>query len=160
MAQASSTDYEQLVKEYEDLWNGDLSKMDVVSESVAIYDPAHPDRETHGHDGFEDFIRKTHEAFPDFEVTKDVETMLTSDETIMGEWTLTGTFEGPFYGMPPTGRRIDLRGMSKMTVADGKIQADYIYFNEKEMLEQLGFTFPDIVPLTPKLAWGKVKNVL
>lgn len=160
MAQVSSTEYEQLINDYEDLWNGDLSKMDIVSESVAIYNPAHPDREVHGHDEFEEFIQRTHEAYPDFEVSKDPETMLMSDDTLMGEWTLTGTFEEPFYGIPPTGRRVKLRGMSKMTLVDGKIQEDYIYFNEKEMLEQLGYTFPDIVPLIPKLALEKIRNAL
>lgn len=160
MAQVSSTEYDQLINDYQDLWNGDLSKMDIVSESVAIYDPAHPDGEVHGHDGFEEFIQRSHEAFPDFEVTKDPEMMLMSDDTIMGEFTLMGTFEESFYDVPPTGRQMKLRGMSKITLVDGKIQDDYIYFNEKEMLEQLGYTFPDIIPLIPKLAVEKVSNVL
>lgn len=43
MALASATEYEHLMNDYEALWNGDLSKLDVVAESVDVSDPAHPE---------------------------------------------------------------------------------------------------------------------
>lgn len=160
MTQANSTEYEQLVEDYGDLWNGDFSKLDIVAESVDIYSPAHPDGEVHGRDEFEEFLRHIHEAIPDFEITKNTEEMLTSDDTVMYEWTLQGTAKGDFYGLPPTGRQVNISGMSKMTITDGKIQKDKIVFNQKEMLDQLGFAFPDIIPLSPKLAWGKISEAI
>lgn len=158
MTQATSVDYEQLVKDYEDLWNGDFSKMDIVTESVAIYSPAHPDGEVHGRDEFEEFLRHIHEAIPDFELSKNTEDMLTGDGIVMYEWRIQGTAREDFYGLPPTGRQMDISGMSKMTIADGKIQKDNIVFDKWEMLNQLGFTFPDIIELSPKLAWEKINE--
>ncbi|MEF8772799.1 ester cyclase [Halodesulfurarchaeum sp.] len=160
MTQASSSEYEQAFNDYEDLWNGDLSKMDIVSESVTVYTPAHPEGAAQGHEGFEEYLQQVHEAFPDYETTKDPVAILVSEDTIMHEWTKTGTFKSAFYGTPPTGRSMNLSGMSKIIMVDGKIQEDYIYLNEKKMFEQLGLTFPDIVSLTPKLVWGKVRNAL
>lgn len=160
MRQASSSEYEQIFNDYEELWNGDLSKMDIVSESVTVYTPAHPEGAAEGHEEFEEYLQQIHEAFPDYDTIKDPVAILVSEDTIMHEWTITGTFESAFYGTPPTGRSMNLSGMSKIILEDGEIQEDYIYMNEKEMLEQLGFTFPDIVPLTPKLVWGKVRNAL
>lgn len=83
-----------------------------------------------------------------------------NDDTMMGTWTLSGTSRGMFFGVPPTGRSVTLEGMSKITVADGKIQADHIYFNEKELLDQLGLTVPDVIPLVPRLVWGKLRTTL
>lgn len=42
MAVPRSTEHDQLMNEYVDLWNGNSLKLDVVSELVAVYDPAHP----------------------------------------------------------------------------------------------------------------------
>ncbi len=57
---------EELIEEYEALWNGKYSNLDIVSESVAVYDPAAPEGEVHGRDAFEAFLRERRSAFPDF----------------------------------------------------------------------------------------------
>lgn len=160
MTRRNVTKHEQLISDYADVWNGGFAKIDVVTESVAIYHPAHPDGEVHGRDEFEDFVRHTHRAFPDFTIQKDTEKMLTTDDIVMLEWTAEGTHKGEYYGAPPTGRKMSIDGMEKITIAEGKIQEDRIYVNEKEMLEQLGFTFPDIVPLLPKLIGEKIRGTL
>lgn len=154
MDNSTESELERLIDGYEALWNGDYSKLDLVSDSVSVYDPAAPDGEVHGRDAFEAFLRATREAFPDF--TIETHEMLTNADTVMVEWTVTGTLENEFYGAPPTGRRIEIQGMAKTTVKDGEILEDHIYYNEKELLSQLGFSFPDIVFLLPKIVWGKL----
>lgn len=126
------------MNDYVNLWNGDFSKLDVVSESVTVYDPGVPDGELHGRDAVEKHIKELHAAFPDFQIA--LEDTLASDELIMGEWTATGTHEGEFNGIPPTGREIDLTGMDKIRVRNGAVQEHRIYFNLQEMFEQLGLT--------------------
>jgi steroid delta-isomerase-like uncharacterized protein len=145
---------EDLIEEYEALWNGEYSNLEVVSETVSVYDPAAPDGEVHGRDAFEAFLRETRSAFPDF--TLRTHEMLSNDDTVMVEWTVTGTLEGEFYGAPPTGRTMEIRGMAKTIVEDGQVQEDRLYYDQKEMLAQLGFSFPDIVFLFPKLVWHKL----
>jgi steroid delta-isomerase-like uncharacterized protein len=148
------SDVEHIIDEYEALWNGEYSKIEIVSDSVAVYDPAAPDGEVHGRVAFESFLRETREAFPDFTLT--THDMLHKDDIVMIEWTVTGTLEHEFYGAPPTGRAMEIVGMAKTTVQDGQIHEDRLYYDQKEMLAQLGFTFPDVVFLMPKLMWGKL----
>lgn len=160
MAQTQTTRHEELLRDYVDLWNGDYSKFDIVDEEFSFYDPAHPDGEVHGRDEFEEFVRHTHRAFPDWTLEKHTDGMLTSENVVMLEWTVSGTHEGEFYGAPPSGRQFEVTGMAKTIIEDGQLQDDYIYFNQKEMLDQLGFTFPDIIFLAPKLLVGKIRQSL
>ena len=75
----------------------------------------------------------------------------------MTEETFTATHEGEFFGIPPTGRRLAVKGMQKFLIADGVVQENYPYFNEQEIKEQLGLTFPTIVVQLPGLAWRKLR---
>lgn len=136
MAETSSSKHDQLRNDYVDLWNGDFSKLDVVSETVAVYDPGAPDGEVHGRDALEALLEDVRTGFPDFQVT--VEDTLTSEDLVMGEWTATGTHEGEFNDVPPTEREIDLTGMDKIRVVDGKVQEHRLYYDLQEMFEQLG----------------------
>lgn len=77
----------------------------------------------------------------------------------MLDWTAYGTFEGEFYGAPPTGHSFTVPGMAKTIVGDGKVQEDRLYYNEKDMLAQLGMTFPDILFLLPKMVGAKLREL-
>ena len=136
MSESSLTKHEQLVNDYIDLWNGDFSKREVVAESATLSDPGLPEGEIHGRGAVEAFIRKLRTGFPDFHVT--IDEHLTSDETVMAEWTATGTHDGEFNGMPPTGREMELKGMDTIVVSDEKVLEHRIYYDVQDLLEQLG----------------------
>jgi steroid delta-isomerase-like uncharacterized protein len=137
MAEATP-DAERIVNDYVDLWNGgpETDIADVVSETVAIHDPAAPGGELHGRDEFEAFLDEVSTGFPDFHVA--VDDMLAGDDVVMAEWTVTGTHEGEFDGIPPTGRAMEMAGMSKMLFADGRVQEDRLYYDLQAMFDQLG----------------------
>lgn len=137
MAQATP-DVEQLVSDYEDVWNGDFSKLEVVSESADVYDPGAPGGAVHGRDGVEAYVRELQTGFPDLRIT--IDDWVARDEMVMLEWTATGTHEGEFDDIPPTGREIDITGMAKILVSDDKIREDHIHWDTQEMFEQLGLT--------------------
>lgn len=146
MAEAT-TEAEQLVNAYVDVWNEqDYARIpDLVSESFVMHDPAAPEEgvpgpagEVHGPDGLEAFIRGVIAGFPDFHVT--VLDSLSSDELVMYEGEITMTHEGEFDGIPPTGRTVEIREMSKYRVANGKIQEHHVYFDQQDIFEQLGLT--------------------
>lgn len=136
MAKPSSADVESLMSDYTDLWNGDFSKLDVVDESVAVYHDAAPDGVVHGREALESFVRAFHAASPDFRLV--VDDWISDDGVAMKEWTMTGTHEGEFNGIPPTGREIESRGMAKVIVDDGRVKEDRLYYNPQLMAEQLG----------------------
>lgn len=158
MSQEPRTRQAEIIDEYEALWNGDFSKLDIVAEEASVYDPAAPEGVLHGREAVEAHLRETFQAFPDFAL--ETHDMLVQDDMVMLDWTVTATFEGEFYGAPPTGRSFSNTGMAKTIVGDGKIQEDRLYYNEKEMLAQLGLTFPDVVLLLPKMIGAKVRGLV
>lgn len=137
MAQ-TTPDAEQIVRSYVDVWNtGDEERLsEVLSESAAVHDPGAPDGVVHGRDEFEAFLREIRAGFPDFSIT--VDEMLSADEVVMLEWSASGTHEGEYSDIPPTGREFELSGMSKILVADGTVREDRIYYDFHEFLTQLG----------------------
>jgi len=49
-----------------------------------------------------------------------------------------GTQTGPFFGMPPTGKRVTVSANILMRVADGKVHELVGVFDEAGLLRQLG----------------------
>lgn len=126
----------EVEREYRELWNGDYSKLDVVAESVDLSVPSMSDGEIHGRDEFEAYLRELQTGFPDWHVT--VDEILATDELVMKEWTVTATHEGEYSGIQPTNREIEMSGMAKIVIENGKVQRDTLYYNFQELLEQLG----------------------
>lgn len=150
---------EQLVQEFLDIVNKrEYAKLpDVLSESYVMIDPAAPGGEVHGPDGMERWLHRIVAGFPDFEIQ--VLDSLANESVVMVELQYTGTHEGEFLGIPPTGRSIKLEGVEKYRVADGKLQRTRVYFHDQELKDQLGLTFPEVITQLPKLARGKIQNM-
>lgn len=131
---------EELVNAYVDVWNEqEYSKIpDLVSESFVMHGPAAPEGGVHGPEGLEEFVREMVTGFPDFQVT--ILDELCGEDLVMCEADVTGTHEGEFDGVPPTGREIEFRAMEKFRVADGNVQEHRVYFDQQELVEQLGLT--------------------
>jgi steroid delta-isomerase-like uncharacterized protein len=61
------------------------------------------------------------------------------DHTAVGQWRLTGTFTGgPFQGIEPTGRCLDLRGVDVMRFEDGWLRRNDIYYDGLTFARQIG----------------------
>jgi len=138
MSQPDTTDHESLMHEYTGLWNGDFSNLDVVAESVDVSVPSLSDGEIHGRDAFEAYLRELRTGFPDWHVTMD--DTLAGDGVVMKEWTVTATHEGEYNGIPPTERTIEISGMAKILITNGRVQEDRLYYDFHEVIEQLGLT--------------------
>lgn len=146
---------ERIVRDCFDWLNGDSSKVNAISESVDVYGPALPKGEVHTRDEWEAFIRENRNGFPDIHFS--IEELVASDDVVMVELRITGTHEGEFMGIPPTGRSVEIPAADKFVVADGKVQEWRTYFDTQEIPEQLGLTFPTVVGQLPKLAWRKFR---
>ena len=79
-------------------------------------------------------------AFPDMHQT--VVNELTVGDWIVQEFTVTGTHTGtltsPDGDIPPTNRNATTRGVQLQRIADGKIAEEHVYFDELQLLEELG----------------------
>ncbi len=78
-------------------------------------------------------------GFPDAKViTGDV---TTSDDILFAQWTLSGTNTGIFGDFPPTGKKVRVSGCSSVQFNEqGKMIREDVYYNELELLQQLGYT--------------------
>jgi len=124
MTEAETIQHEQLVSDLEALVNGDLSKRDVLSESIMWHNPGLPGGVAHGRGEVVEYIREIQAAFPDLRFA--VVEMLAEDDVVMIEITLAGTHEGEFQGIPPTGREVEIQGMEKYLVSDGQLAEGYV----------------------------------
>ena len=57
-------------------------------------------------------------------------------------WRLTGTHKGDLYGIPPTGRKIDIHELGILRLANGKITEAWFMADEAGLLRQLGAALP------------------
>ncbi len=84
-------------------------------------------------------------GFPDGRLS--LESAMAKDVHLVTKWTFRGTNTGVFGENPPTGKRVDISGFSEIRFNGiGKIIREDIYYNELELLQQLGYTLipPDL----------------
>lgn len=130
----------QAVREFfEEVWNkGDEAALDrFIAEQAAGNDP----RFGIGRESFRRQWRRWREAFPDLHF--EVEELVAEGDTVVSRWTLTGTQEGAFDGIPATGRRVDVSGMSLDHLKDGVIVAGFDAWDALGLRQQLGAVPPD-----------------
>ena len=86
------------------------------------------------------FLRKLFSAFPDlnFEVTYKI----ARGNNVAEQWFIRGTHGGTFMGIPPTGRRVEIPGMSMAELRDGKFVSDHFYFDALGVLRNMALMPP------------------
>lgn len=107
-------------------------------------------------------VADTVTAFPDVHFTERRVVAVESgtELVLVAEWTMTGTHSGPFQGLPPTGNGIRLDGADVVTISDDGIESITGYFDQREVVDQLGLTFPAVLGQVPTLAVGAVRAAL
>lgn len=59
-------------------------------------------------------------GFPDLEFTFD-DLLLADGDKVAGSWTMRGTHAGDYYGIPPSGRTVELHAQVVFKVSNGKV---------------------------------------
>lgn len=149
---------ERVVRDLFAYENGDESKVDALAESVDVYNPGLPNGEVHSRAEWEAYQRDAEAGFPDFNLQE--EELVADGNVVMAEVRITGTHEGEFKGLPPTGREVEIHGMDKFIVENGQIVEWHAFYDTAQLEEQLGLTFPTVVGQLPRLAWGKLRSSL
>ena len=83
-----------------------------------------------------DFVTEVRTGFPDFRLQ--IRQRLVEGNHIATEWTCVGTHRGVFQGIPPSGNRVEIDGMTLGRVENGKIIEEHAYFDRLSLLQQLG----------------------
>jgi steroid delta-isomerase-like uncharacterized protein len=74
-------------------------------------------------------------GFPDLKITVDL--MVAEGDLVTVVWTFRGTNTAAGYGLPPTGARIELRGITVWRIVDEKIREEWTSFDDMQAAQQL-----------------------
>ncbi len=126
---------------FQGAWNDfDLALVDeIISEDSIDHSPL-PGHPPVGRDSFKAIIGMFHEAMPDLHMTTDDE--IAEGDRVVHRWTLRGTSTGPFMGIPPVNKPVEMQGMTIVRVADGKIVERWAQLDQLGLLQQLGVVPP------------------
>jgi steroid delta-isomerase-like uncharacterized protein len=122
-------------KVFEDVQSqGNLALVDeiVANDFVGHTPPA----DIHGPEGAKQYDAMLREAFPDMQIT--VEDQIAEGDEVATRWTCRGTHEGEFQGLPPTGKRVTMSGLTVFRIANGKIVEGWSRPDLLGLLQQLG----------------------
>ncbi len=113
--------------------------LDVADELLAPdyvdHDPAMPE-DIRGPEGFKEYVSAFRSAFSDLHV--EIEDQIAEGDLVATRWTGTGTHDGEFAGIPPTGNRVTLPGMEIVRISDGKLVEGWEGYDSMTMMRQLG----------------------
>ncbi|CAN5568132.1 hypothetical protein BH20ACT18_BH20ACT18_12690 [soil metagenome] len=108
--------------------------VEAFAQDAVDHDPA--PGQGPGRDGFKTFWTTLTSAFPDAHIEPRHEVV--DDEHVVIAYTLTGTHDGEFEGIAPTGTKIEVNGIQIGRFEDGKIVERWGSSDELGILKQLG----------------------
>ena len=106
---------------------------EVVAPDALDHDPA-PDQ-GRGPEGFKTFFGMMRSAFPDLGIA--VDHMVADEDNVSIAYTVTGTHQGEFQGVEPTGKSFSARGCQIARFEDGKLVERWGSSDELGILQQL-----------------------
>ncbi len=113
-----------------------------------LADVVHPDYVDHdpipgqgpGLEGLKDSYRIFDGTFPDIAFA--LEDVVAEDDLVVARGVLSGTNQGPFMGIPPTGRPMRWTATRMFRIRDGKISEGWLNIDMVGMLVQMGVIPP------------------
>jgi steroid delta-isomerase-like uncharacterized protein len=81
-------------------------------------------------------LKGWHEAFSDVTVTP--KKLIAEDDLVTVYWIARGTNTGSGNGLPATGKKMELAGITIWRIVDGKIKEEWSAFDQLSMMKQLG----------------------
>ena len=121
---------------FEAVWN--QGNYEILDELVASDFVGHspPNGDLPGPEGIRQYVAAMRAAFPDVHFT--VEDQVAEGDRVVTRWQATGTQRGEFAGVPATGRRATVTGITISRVANGKFVEGWTNWDAFGLLVQLG----------------------
>lgn len=122
---------------YQEVWNE--RKLEVVDEllsaSHALQDPNSSGSQV-GPERYKRRVVELTTGFPDLCFT--IEDTVAEGEKFVACWTFSGTHQNEYMGIPATGRKISLEGITIHHIKNGKILDSYTRWDVLGLMRQLG----------------------
>ncbi len=108
----------------------------LVTPGFVRHDLASAFREVGGRDGVTDFLQLLIGAVPDLQIQE--EELIATDDRAALRVTLSGTHQGEFQGVAPTGNRVEIRGTHTYRFEDGLLAETWQLWDVATFLRQIG----------------------
>ena len=123
------------------IWHqGQFETIEEVMAPTYVHHTSHTaadgGHEVHGPEGVRHTVTAWRSAFPDLHFT--LEDLVVEGDKIVARWTCSGTHQGVFRGMAPTGKRVTFAGMTLYRIAQGKIVEQWTVEDGISLYQQLG----------------------
>ena len=89
-----------------------------------------------GIEGFKAYYNNYLVGFSDAEFT--IIDAFGQGDKIVKHWNFKGTHDGDFFGVPPTGKKVNVSGTTLVKMKNGKIAAEQDYMDFLDFYKQLG----------------------
>jgi steroid delta-isomerase-like uncharacterized protein len=119
---------------FEEVWN--QGREEAIDAFIAAGAAGNDPDFGAGREGFRTQWRQWRAAFPDLHFA--VEDLVAEDNKVLTRWTLTGTHRGPFMGVPASGRKIQVSGMSLDLIENGQIASGFDGWDALGLRRQIG----------------------
>ena len=124
--------FQQLIQLQE---HGDLNTVDqVIAPNWVNHDGSVPPLQ--GPEGFKRLTMGFRSAFSDIRL--EIEDMVAEGDKVAARWRFHGTNSGSFWGMPPTGKAVNVTATGIFRVVDGKVIDNWVNLDFLGLLQQLG----------------------
>ena len=114
--------------------NPDVADGNFTDDYVA-HIPGVPSGPT-GPEAFKQVVRRWRGAFSDWHMT--IEQLIAEGDLVANRFTTTGTHDAPLFGIPPTGRRMEVHSQEVHRLSGGKVAESWIVDDVPGILVQLG----------------------
>jgi len=75
-------------------------------------------------------------GFPDLRFT--IEDMVSENDKVVVSWIISGTHNGEFMGVPATGKKVSITGITINSLGNGKILDSNVVYDALDLFKQLG----------------------
>ncbi len=133
---------------YREVWREGKNETiyELLAPDALLRGQVGPDVEVRGPEGFIAFADNIRKTFPDTEVA--VEDIFAVDDKVVARWVAIGTHTGDGLGVPATGKRLRVSGITIARFENGKIVEGWDNWDRLGMLEQIGvYSAPEAVVL-------------
>jgi steroid delta-isomerase-like uncharacterized protein len=124
----------------EEIWHkGNLTVVDELVPTDFVIHRATGEH-IHGPEDFKQFVSATRSAFPDVHFT--IDDILVEGDKVAVRWTMTATHKGELRGIPPTGKKVTIWGISMYRIVGGKFVEIWERYDTLGLMQQLGVVPP------------------
>jgi steroid delta-isomerase-like uncharacterized protein len=122
---------------YEEVWNKRKLELldDLISPSHALQGP-NIFGSSIGPEAYKLQVSRFLEAYPDLRWT--IEDIVGENEKIVVAWTISGTHDGEFMGIPATHKKVSVDGTTIHHIVNGKVIDSYVNWDALGLTKQLG----------------------